>query len=132
MNVELRTTDLGVQYGFIILKYLLFMNDIALLAKSAKELQEILNITSLFLNKRHLKVNIKKSAVMIFRNNINQTYNNQFQVGTQKLNIQKQCKYLGEHLIENLTLPYHLKEKQCEVEGITQSCIFASSAGIPV
>ena len=48
---------------------------------------------------------------MIFRNNSHQTYNNQFQIGTQKLNIQKQCKYLGEHLTENLTLAYHLKEK---------------------
>ena len=54
------------------------MDDIALLARSAKELQEILNITSLFLNKWHLKVNIKNSAVIISRNNINQTYNNQF------------------------------------------------------
>ena len=62
LNVELRTTDLGVQYGFIILICLLFMDDIALLAKSAKELQEILNITSLFLNKWHLKVNIKKCS----------------------------------------------------------------------
>ena len=57
LNVELRTTELGVQYGFIII-CLLFMDDIALLARSAKELQEILNITNLFLNKRHLKVNI--------------------------------------------------------------------------
>ena len=58
LNVELRTTDLGVQYVFIILICLLFMDDIALLARSAKELQEILNITSLFLKKWHLKVNI--------------------------------------------------------------------------
>ena len=48
---------------------------------------------------------------MIFRNNIHQTYNNQFQIGTQKLNIQKQYKKLGEHLTENLTLAYRLKEK---------------------
>ena len=60
LNVELRTTDLGVQYGFIIIIYLLFMDDIALPARSAKKLQEILNITILFLNKWHLKVNIKK------------------------------------------------------------------------
>ena len=46
------------------------MDDIALLARSAKELKEILNITSLFLYKWHLRVNIKKSAVVIFRNNI--------------------------------------------------------------
>ena len=70
------------------------MDDIALLARSAKELQEILNITNLFLNKWHFKVNIEKSAVMLFRNKIHQTYNNQFQIGTQKLNIQKQYKYL--------------------------------------
>ena len=41
---------------------------------------------------------------MIFRNKINQTCNNQFQIGTEKLNIKKQYKYLGEHLTENLTL----------------------------
>ena len=64
---------------------------------------------------------------MIFRNNIHQTYNNQFQIGTQKLNIQKQYKYLGEHLTENLTLAYHLKEKEGQVESIIQSCIFVSS-----
>ena len=62
---------------------------------------------------------------MIF--NIHQTYNNQFQIGTQKLNIQKQYKYLVEHLTENPTLAYHLKEKGCQVEGIIQSCIFVSS-----
>ena len=38
------------------------MDDIALLARSAKELQEILNVTSLFLNKWHLKINIKKKV----------------------------------------------------------------------
>ena len=76
LNVELRTTELGVQYGFIIITCLLFMDHIALLARSAKELQEILNITNLFLNMWHLKVNIKKSAVMIFRNKIHQTCNN--------------------------------------------------------
>ena len=102
------------------------MDDIALLARSAKELQERLNITNLFLNKWHLKINIKKSAVMIFRNNIHQTYNNQFQIGTQKLNIQyiilyivlKQYKYLGEHLTEKFRLVYHLKENEGQVEGI--------------
>ena len=90
LNVELKTIDFGIQYGHIILICLLLMDDIALLARSVKELQEILNITSLFQNKQHLKVNIKKSAFMIFRNNINQAYNNQFQIGTEKLNIKKQ------------------------------------------
>ena len=43
---------------------------------------------------------------MIFRSNINQTYKNQFQIGTEKLNIQKHYEYLGGHLTENLTLAY--------------------------
>ena len=61
LNVELRTTDLGVvQYDFIIIICLLFLDDIASLARSGKELQEVLNITTLFLNKWHIKVNIKK------------------------------------------------------------------------
>ena len=41
------------------------MDNIALLVGSTKELQEISNITSLFLNKWHFKVNIKKYAVII-------------------------------------------------------------------
>ena len=35
---------------------------------------------------------------MIFRNNINQTCNNKFKTGKEKLNIQKQYRYLEEHL----------------------------------
>ena len=54
------------------------------------------------------------------------------QIGTQKLNIQKQYKYLGEHFTENVTLVYHLKEKECQVEGIMQSFIFVSSDGTPI
>ena len=103
------------------------MDNIALLARSAKELQELLNITCFFLNKRDLKVNIKKSAVMIFRNNITQTCNNDFQTGTEKLNVKNECKYLGEYLTENVTLAYHLKQKECQAESIIQSCIFVSS-----
>ena len=38
LNLELRTTDLEVEYGYIILICLLLMSDIALLARSAKEL----------------------------------------------------------------------------------------------
>ena len=94
LNVELRSEDLGIQYGYIIIMCLLFMDDIVLLSRSAKESQEILNITSLFLHKSQLKVNIKKSAVIIFRNKINQTYNNQYQIGTEKLNIQKPIQIL--------------------------------------
>ena len=39
LNVELRTADLEVKYSFIILICLLFLDDVALLARSAKELQ---------------------------------------------------------------------------------------------
>ena len=65
LNLELRTTDLGIQYGFIILIGLLFMDDIASLERSDKELQELLSITSLFLNKWQLKVNVKKDITNI-------------------------------------------------------------------
>ena len=41
--------------------------------------------------------------------------------------MQKQYKNLGEHLTKNLTLAYHLKEKECQVEGMIQSCIFVPS-----
>ena len=41
--------------------------------------------------------------------------------------VTKQYKYLGEHLTEKLTLAYHLKEKEGQIEGIIQSCIFVSS-----
>ena len=102
------------------------MDDIALLARSAKELQEISNITSLFLNKWHLKVNIKKSAVMIFRNNIHQSYIQSISNWNSEIKYTK-TKYLGEHFTENLTLAYYLMGKECQVESIIRSCIFVSS-----
>ena len=55
LNLELRTTDLGIQYGFIILIGLLFMDDIASLERSDKELQEALKV----------KVNVKKDVTNI-------------------------------------------------------------------
>ena len=60
---------------------------------------------------------------MIFRNNIHQIYNNQFQTGTQRLNIQKQYKKLGEHLTENLTLAYRLKEKDNRHNTVLCICV---------
>ena len=64
---------------------------------------------------------------MIFRKSITRTCNNQFQIRTEKLNIKKQYKYLGEHLTETLTLAYHLKENKCQIKRIIQSCIFVLS-----
>ena len=66
-------------------------------------------------------------AVKLIKNNIIETFSNQFQTGTEKLNIQKQWKYLGKHLTENFALAYHLKEQECLVEVIIQSCIFILS-----
>ena len=34
LDVELKTTDLGIQYGFVILICLLYMDDIVLVARS--------------------------------------------------------------------------------------------------
>ena len=99
------------------------MVDIALLGRSAKELQEILNITSLFLDKCYLKLSIKKEQLRYLETASTKTYNNQFQIGTGKLNIQKQYKYLSEHLTENLTLAYHLNEKKCQTQGIIHNCL---------
>ena len=65
LKIELEATDLEVQYNYTIFICLLFMDDIDLLARSANLLQEVLNISSLFLKKQHLKVNIRKSAANI-------------------------------------------------------------------
>ena len=126
LNGEQRTTDLGVQYGYIILICFLFMVDIALLGRSAKKWPEMLNIVNLFLDKWYLELSIKKEQLWYLETVSTKTYNNQFQIGTEKLNIRKQYKYLSEHLTENLILAYHLNEKKCQTQGIIHSCLLVS------
>ena len=57
--------NLGVYLASDIINYLLFADDIVLMGKSEQELQTLLNITARFESKWNLKVNFKKSKIMI-------------------------------------------------------------------
>ena len=75
-NVDIKAEGYGIISSHLIIVSLLFMDDIILIADSEKQIQEILNQTNLFFNKWHLKLNLTKSAVVIFhRKQANKTQN---------------------------------------------------------
>ena len=88
LNMDIKAKGYGIISSYLIIVSLLFMDDIILIADSEKQLQEILNQTNLFFNKRHLKLNSIKSAVVIFhRKQANKTQN-QFKIGSNIIKIE--------------------------------------------
>lgn len=122
----LQAEGFNIKYGHLLIITLLFMDDIALFSKSEKDLQTLLNTTELFLNKWKLKVNIKKSAVMIF-NEQQRGKEKHFYIDDKEIKIVKEYKYLGELITENLKIKEHLLEKQQLINGIVHTCLFSAS-----
>ena len=88
LNVDIKAEGYGIISSHLIIVSLLFMDDRILIADSEKQIQEILNQTNLFFNKWHLKLNLTKSAVVIFhRKQANKTQN-QFKIGSNIIKIE--------------------------------------------
>ena len=118
LNVDIRSEGYGFIDSHLIIVSLLFMNDITLIGDSERQLQEILNETNLFFNKWHLKLNPTKISVVIFhRKQANKTQN-RFKIGSNIIKIERQYKFLGEHLTSEMSLTHHITEKSHIVEGL--------------
>ena len=88
LNVDITAEGYGFIYSHLILVNLLFTDDITVIADSERQLQEILNEKNLFFNKLHLKLNLIKSALVMFhRKQVNKTQN-QFKIGSDIIKIE--------------------------------------------
>ena len=130
LNCQLLAKDLGTRYLYLTIASLLFMDDISAIAESKQELTKMLQVTDNFLSKWQLKVNQNKSGIIVFNEkyNVNRKEENlKINIGNKALESKNSYKYLGEIITPNLKVATHLQAKEIQINGIIQSCVFASS-----
>ena len=121
---------MGTRYLYLTIAPLLFQDDISAIAESEKERSKMIQVSENFLRKWQLKVNQNKSGIIV----LNDKYNVSRKGENLKINIENKvlenknsCKCLGEIITPNLKVTNHLQEKEMQINGIIDSCVFASS-----
>jgi hypothetical protein len=92
---ELRATGLGVRLGETKLQALLFADDVALLAASPEELQQLIDVVVRYLRRWRLQENLKKSKVMVVAAVKEVAPQAEWRFGGQLIEQVKHYKYLG-------------------------------------
>lgn len=91
-----------------------FADDIVLVAKSAKELQEMLNLCHSYLTRNKLEMNTKKTKVMVCRKGGRLKNSEKWSVNGQMLEVVNDYKYLGYWFNTSNTASKHLKEMEAK------------------
>ncbi len=99
---DVKDLNLGINVNDIIISILAFADDIVILAKNEKDLQDILNCVENWCNKWRLKVNADKNNVVHFRGKRKACTKFNFKFDHNELKIVDRYKYLGIILQENL------------------------------
>ena len=122
LSNELKTPNVGVHIGpDIILSHLLYADDLALIAESEADLQELLNRVSSWCQKWH--INAGKSKIVQFRKRlVNKTTFN-FKEWQIKLDIVSEYKYLGFIFNENMDLKISINDLSSRAGRSLGSCI---------
>ena len=92
----------------------MYADDLVILSRSKTGLQNCLNALSLNCDKCKLKINPKKTKIMIFQKRPKKSIDIKFNIGSESTEIAKEYTYLGTRLTPtgNFTLALeHLKEK---------------------
>ena len=93
---------------------LFYADDLVILSRSKTGLQNCLNALSLYCDKWKLKINPKKTKIMIFQKRPKKSIDINFNIGSESIEIVQEYAYLGTRLTPtgNFTLALeHLKEK---------------------
>ena len=93
---------------------LLFMDDISI-TSSYRPIKKMLTVLEHVCNKWHLKINYKKTGILIFNNTDSKTDNSKIIVESKAYSIKTKMKYLGEILTNVLKINQHLKEKKTNI-----------------
>ena len=67
VEVEIIAEGLGIKYGHLMISSQLFMDDITITSSDIGQLKNMLAILEYVCNKWYLKINYKKSGVLIFK-----------------------------------------------------------------
>jgi hypothetical protein len=95
--------------GKINFSVLLFADDTALVADSARELQMLLDLIEEYLQMKKLQLNVMKTKVVVFSKR-NEKIDNIFVFGGQQLEVVEKIKYLGYIFQSNGGWSSHIKE----------------------
>ena len=104
---------------------LLFMDDISI-TSSYRPIKKMLTVLEHVCNKWHLKINYKKTGILIFNNTDSKTDNSKIIVESKAYSIKTKMKYLGEILTNVLKINQHLKQKKTNIQSILHVCIYTT------
>ena len=102
------------------------MDDITITSSDIDQLRNMLTVLEYVCNKWHLKINYKKSGVLIFNSKNSKTDNSKIIAGSEAYAVKKKMKYLGEALTNDLKITQHLKEKKTNIQSILHVCIYTT------
>ena len=106
---ELKGQNMGITMDIDKLSIIAYADDIALLASSADELQELLNALEIWCSNNQMTVNASKSQVMHFRRLSKMKTQCLFKYGDNYLDVVSEYKYLGLYLSESLDMNFTAK-----------------------
>lgn len=108
----------GIECMGMVLKVLLYADDLVILADSQEKMQRMINRFYDYCVKWKLTVNLNKSKIMIFRaGGGSYARNEKWNFNTEQIEVVKEYKYLGVWITSNLKFNIHLKKKANEAKA---------------
>ncbi len=129
LEAELKKEGLGVEFLGLLIACLLFVDDIILMADSADELQEMLDLSYKLFSKLHLKISQSKSQVIVF-NKKAATKMRTWTFGALVLDEVIKYKYLGHIITHNLSIHDDIQHKNSLVEAAIATCLSVASDAV--
>ncbi|XP_055907639.1 uncharacterized protein LOC129942637 [Eupeodes corollae] len=122
----------GVEYVGMIIKLLMFADDIVLLAASSESLQLMINRLFEYCRVWNLIVNLDKSKILIFKSGRGRKCaNEKWHYNGENIEVVTEFKYLGVIFTQNLSMEKHLKEKlmkaKCAISATWNRCFHNKS-----
>ena len=107
---------------------LLYADDLVILSRSKTGLQNCLNALSLYCDKWKLKINPKKTKIMIFQKRPKKSIDIKFNIGSESIEIVQEYTYLGTRLTPtgNFTLALELLKER----PFTRFLVFGSGQSL--
>lgn len=133
LSQTLNQSGLGIVMGNVTISHLLYADDLVLLAEREHDLQEMLNILSVWCTTNKMTINVGKSKVMHFRNPSVPRTNYNFTCNNNNIDCVSEYKYLG--LVLSDTLDYNITAK-CVAQSATRALgllisKFKAAGGLP-
>ncbi|CAD6236615.1 GSCOCG00012472001-RA-CDS [Cotesia congregata] len=100
----------GTVFGKTKVRALKYADDIAIIVESAPELQKMLRSLQIFTERNKLKVNTKKTKVMVFRNGGKGSKDEKWTFKGENIEVVNQFKYLGYTFTSKHSTRRHVEE----------------------